>query len=266
MIVSTVLRSSPVCASGVGSTSTSSSSHRARVAVRASARGGGREKSETITGLVFEPMKEVQMQLKDQAERGGLNDPTHSLVRMHYSPKAESAVNEQINIEYNISYVYHSMSAYFDRDNVSLPGFAKYFRDQSLEERGHAQKLIDFQNTRGGRVRLLALVPPETEFTEDSRGDALYAMELSLSLERLNYDKLLHLWDVMEEEADAQASHFIEYMLEEQAADIKETADYVSQLRRVGKGHGVWHFDHELYEKEVRYMAYAGSDAGSNGA
>ncbi|KAL4518278.1 hypothetical protein Ndes2526A_g01280 [Nannochloris sp. 'desiccata'] len=215
MIVSTVLRSSPVCASGVGSTSTSSSSHRARVAVRASARGGGREKSETITGLVFEPMKEVQMQLKDQAERGG---------------------------------------------------FAKYFRDQSLEERGHAQKLIDFQNTRGGRVRLLALVPPETEFTEDSRGDALYAMELSLSLERLNYDKLLHLWDVMEEEADAQASHFIEYMLEEQAADIKETADYVSQLRRVGKGHGVWHFDHELYEKEVRYMAYAGSDAGSNGA
>lgn len=83
-------------------------------------------------------------------------------------------------------------------------------------------------------------------------------MELSLSLERLNYDKLLHLWEVMEAEADAQASHFIEYMLEEQAKDIKETADYVSQLRRVGKGHGVWHMDHEMYEKEVRYMAYAG--------
>ena len=65
------------------------------------------------------------------------------------------------------------MSAYFDRDNVSLPGFAKYFRDQSLEERGHAQKLMDFLNTRGGRVKLQALVPPESEFTEDSRGDAL---------------------------------------------------------------------------------------------
>ena len=57
---------------------------------------------------------------------------------------------------------------------------------------------------------------------------------------------------------DAQAAHFIEFMLEEQAKDIKETADYVSQLRRVGKGHGVWHMDHEMYEKEVRYMAYAG--------
>ena len=27
-------------------------------------------------------------------------------------------------------------------------------------------------------------------------GDALYAMELSLSLEKLNFDKLLHLWEV----------------------------------------------------------------------
>jgi hypothetical protein len=31
------------------------------------------------------------------------------------------------------------MSAYFDRDTVSLPGFAEYFRNSSLDERGHAQ-------------------------------------------------------------------------------------------------------------------------------
>ena len=51
-------------------------------------------------------------------------------------------------MQYNMSYIYHSMASYFDRDNVSLPGLAKYFREQSLEERGHAQRLIDFQNTR----------------------------------------------------------------------------------------------------------------------
>jgi ferritin heavy chain len=83
-------------------------------------------------------------------------------------------------------------------------------------------------------------------------------MELALSLERLNYEKLLQLWEMMERHADAQASHFIEYMLEDQAKDVKEAADYVTQLRRVGKGHGLWHFDHELYEGEIRYMAYAG--------
>lgn len=222
---------------------------------------------QTYQSIFLEPLLialQVQIQLKEQSERGGLNDPRHSLVRMHYADMAEAAVNEQINVEYNISYAYHSMSAYFDRDNVSLPGIAKYFREQALEERSHAQKLIDFQNTRGGRVKLLPLVSPETEFADGDRGDALFAFELSLSLERLNYDKLLRLWGVMEEHADAQAAHFVEYMLEEQAEDIKETADYVSQLRRIGKdGHGVWQWDHEMYEGEIRYRAYAG---GENGA
>ena len=49
------------------------------------------------------------------------------------------------SIEYNMSYVYHSMSTYFNRDNVALPGLAAYFRAQSDEERGHAQLLMDFQ-------------------------------------------------------------------------------------------------------------------------
>ena len=49
------------------------------------------------------------------------------------------------SIEYNMSYVYHAMSAYFDRDNVALPGLASYFRAASLEERGHATTLMDFQ-------------------------------------------------------------------------------------------------------------------------
>lgn len=29
------------------------------------------------------------------------------------------------SVEYNISYVYHAMYAYFDRDNVALKGIAK---------------------------------------------------------------------------------------------------------------------------------------------
>ena len=29
------------------------------------------------------------------------------------------------SVEYNASYAYHSLFAYFDRDNVALKGFAK---------------------------------------------------------------------------------------------------------------------------------------------
>lgn len=49
------------------------------------------------------------------------------------------------SIEYNLSYVYHSMASYFNRDNVGLPGLTQYFRGESLSERGHAQLLMDFQ-------------------------------------------------------------------------------------------------------------------------
>lgn len=65
------------------------------------------------------------------------------------------------------------MYAYFDRDNVALPGLARYFRKTSDEEREHAEKLIDFQNRRGGRVRLSLIPAPLSDFDHAEKGDAL---------------------------------------------------------------------------------------------
>ena len=31
----------------------------------------------------------------------------------------------RFSVEYNVSYAYHALYAYFDRDNVALKGFAK---------------------------------------------------------------------------------------------------------------------------------------------
>lgn len=45
-------------------------------------------------------------------------------------------------------------SYYFDRDDVALKNFAKYFLHQSHEEREHAEKLMKLQNQRGGRIFL----------------------------------------------------------------------------------------------------------------
>lgn len=45
-------------------------------------------------------------------------------------------------------------SFYFDREDVALKGFSKYFRKASDEEREHAMKLMKFQNARGGRIVL----------------------------------------------------------------------------------------------------------------
>ncbi|KAK1344766.1 hypothetical protein QTO34_013467 [Cnephaeus nilssonii] len=64
-------------------------------------------------------------------------------------PQDSEAINRQINLELNASYVYLSVSYYFDRDDVALKNFAKYFLHQSHEERGQAEKLMNLQNQQG---------------------------------------------------------------------------------------------------------------------
>ena len=56
-----------------------------------------------------------------------------------------------------MSYVYHALYSYFARDNVALPGFAAFFKAASAEEREHAELLMDYQNMRGGRVKLASI-------------------------------------------------------------------------------------------------------------
>lgn len=199
-------------------------------------------KNQPVLSIVFEPFEEVKKEL--------LVIPTlphASLARQKYTDQCEAALNAQINVEYNISYVYHAMYAYLDRDNVALKGFAKFFKEASTEERQHAEMMMEYQNKRGGRVLLQSMVIPFSEFDNAEKGDALYAMELALSLERLNNEKLLNLHSLANENNDVPLVDFLESeFLVDQVEDIKKISEYVSQLRRVSEGHGVCHFDQML--------------------
>ncbi|KAK3009243.1 hypothetical protein RJ639_015115 [Escallonia herrerae] len=205
----------------------------------------------TALDVVFEPFEEVKKELLLVP-----SVPQASIARHKYSDRSEAAVNEQIKylpgphtliVEYNVSYIYHAMYAYFDRDNVALKGLAKFFKHSSEEERQHAEKLMEYQNKRGGKVKLQSMLMPLSEFDHLEKGDALYAMELALSLEKLTNEKLLNLRRVADENNDVQLTDFVESeFLTEQVDAIKKISEYVSELRRVGKRHGVWHFDQNL--------------------
>merc|ERR1711890_207483 len=75
-----------------------------------------------------------------------------SKIRRNYHEECEALINKQINMEFYASYVYLSMASYFARDDIALNGFAEHFRSESGEERGHGIKLMDYQNSRGGKV------------------------------------------------------------------------------------------------------------------
>ena len=176
----------------------------------------------------------------------------------HFHVKSEGALNEQINIEYNMSYIYHAMYAYFARDNVYLPGIAAHFLKECLEERDHAELLMNYQIKRGGRVELQSIMPPQVDYDHPEKGDALYAFELSLSLEKLNNDRLIALHRVAGEADDANMQDFIEgELLADQVKSIEEVSRFVGQLRRVGnKGDAVWHFDQALLKARESFCFF----------
>ncbi|MGO8671112.1 MAG: ferritin, partial [Capsulimonadaceae bacterium] len=77
------------------------------------------------------------------------------------SKTVQDAINDQINKEYDSSYLYLSMAAYFE--SISLPGAANWMYIQSAEERGHAMKLFEFLVDRGGKVELKAIPSPQID-------------------------------------------------------------------------------------------------------
>lgn len=47
--------------------------------------------------------------------------------RMNFAEASEAAVNDQIMMELGAYYKYLSISSWLNRDDISLPGMAKYF-------------------------------------------------------------------------------------------------------------------------------------------
>ena len=78
----------------------------------------------------------------------------HPPTPFHPHTSSAQALNDHINVEYTASYAYHALFSYFDRDIVGVSGFAKFFAQQSQEERSHAEEFMKYQNIRGGKVTL----------------------------------------------------------------------------------------------------------------
>ena len=76
---------------------------------------------------------------------------------------------------------------------------------------------VYLQNVRGGTVKLAHITAPQSDFGgPEGKGDALHAMELALSFEKLNFQKLKELHSIADKNDDAQMADFVEDMLEEQ--------------------------------------------------
>lgn len=139
--------------------------------------------------------------------------------RYELYPACMLLLRSQVNKEMHASLVYMNMAAHFDRNGIARKGFAKLFRDNSLEEREHAQKFIDYLNLRGSKFGQFNLDMPE----KTSWHNALEALTDAIILEKEVYNSLHHIHDVAENHC--KDSHLMDFLEREYFVEQVESID-----------------------------------------
>ena len=156
------------------------------------------------------------------------------------SSKIQDAFNDQINAELFSSYLYLSMSAYFESQN--LKGMASWMQVQAQEEHAHAMKFFDFIHERGGKVVLAKLDAPKVEWSSP-----LQAFEEAYKHECMISGRINDLVNLAINEKDHAANVFLQWFVTEQVEEEATAQEIRDKLRLVsGNPVALFMIDQEL--------------------
>jgi len=143
------------------------------------------------------------------------------------SPKMQDALNRQINAELFSSYLYLSMSAWFE--TAGLAGMARWMQGQAAEEQGHAMRLFAFINERDGRVVLEAIEKPKAEWNSP-----LEVFEEAYQHEQKVTALIDGLVDLAAGEKDHATGSFLQWFVNEQVEEESTARTICDKLKLVG--------------------------------
>jgi len=143
------------------------------------------------------------------------------------SKTLQKALNDQIGKEFYSAYLYLSMSAYFQSEN--LPGCAHWMRLQYQEEIAHALKLFDYVHDREGAADLQAIAQPQAKFSSP-----VDVFKEALAHERKVTASINALYALAQKENDYATLIALQWFVTEQVEEEKNAAGIVEQLKMVG--------------------------------
>jgi len=171
-----------------------------------------------------------------------------SVVRQNFHPETEADINKLINIKLTSSYTYLALGMYFDRDDVALPNFSSFFLERSVKEREQAEKLLEYQNMRGGQVLLQTISKPTRE---DWRG-GLDAMTFSMEFQKAMNASVLEVHSRAGSHTDPHLCDFLEqHFLSDSYDTIKKLGDYMGSLSRLTSPEGQGGMGEYLFDKHT---------------
>ena len=145
------------------------------------------------------------------------------------SKQIEQELIAQVNAEWYSAYLYMSMSAYFQAEN--LPGFANWMYVQAQEELTHGMKMYDYINEEGGRAVFKAIeVPPAEWESPIAVFRAVYTHEQKVT------GFINRLVDIAAEEKDNATGNMLQWFVEEQVEEEASADEVVKMLEQAGEG------------------------------
>jgi len=156
------------------------------------------------------------------------------------SKKMMDSLNNHLNEELYSSYLYLSMSAYFEAKN--LKGFANWFKIQSQEEYGHGMKFYSFIQQVGGKVTLKAIKAPKITWKSF----------MEVFAETLAHEK--HITGLINklvgqaiQEKDYATNNFLQWFVNEQVEEEATVEEIINKLEMIGDAKsGLFMMDREL--------------------
>ena len=159
------------------------------------------------------------------------------------SERMQEAINDQINAELYSAYLYLSMQAYFDAEN--LPGFANWMNCQTQEEVVHAMKFFRYVNERGGRVLLKPIDGPETQWDSP-----LAILEATYAHEQVVTGRIHDLVKLARAEGDTASEIFLQWYVTEQVEEEASADEVVQKLKMMADAPGgMFMLDRELAQR-----------------
>lgn len=164
---------------------------------------------------------------------------------MNIGKKMTDALNKQINEEMFSSYLYFAMAA--DYESKDWPGVASWMKVQAQEEMGHALKIYNWINERGGKAVFEAIDKPQ-----ESWASALELFEGALKHEQHITSCFYDLIKVAREEGDISTEIFLQWFVTEQVEEEANANEIVEKIKKVQNSqNGMYMLDKELSVRAV---------------
>jgi ferritin len=130
---------------------------------------------------------------------------------------------EQIGHELRAHQIYLGMALYFERQ--SLMRWGKLFRDQSIEEAGHATKIMEFLTDNGVTYDLPALKSATTRYSS-----AAEVAQAAMDNERRVSAQFQALSKAALEENDYRSHQFLTWFVDEQVEEERKVQGLIDLI------------------------------------